>query len=287
MADIRGIRQRIRSIGSTEKITRAMRMVAAAKLAGTQKDRAESEPYYETLGSITRHLLADEHHYEHPLLTRQGEGTHVLVIFSSNRGLCGGYNLNLFRLADHWLAERNDAGEPVVLMPLGHKAREHFGNNPATRLILDVGPTDRPSYEEGRILTDTLVKLYLEEKTASVTLLYTRFHSAIRQEAALAPLFPLEADKGHLSGTDYIFEPDSRQVVERILPRYVETLVYRALLESKTSEHAARMTAMDSASRAARDMIRDLTVQLNRARQEAITMELAEIVGGVEALKRT
>lgn len=284
MMNARDIRQRMKSIQSTQKITKAMRMIAASKLAKAQSRASQARPYADTIKRIAAHLDQDPFHYDHPLLVKKKEGKVALVVFTSNQGLCGAYNINVQKLAESFMAERPEAD--LVLFPLGKKGRAYFKDHPKARELVGVDFKDDFGFSEARLLADTMVKLYVEEGYGEVQLVYNRFLSVMHQEAVMDQLLPIPADADLHAEVDYLFEPESKMVVEKIMPKYMETEVYRASLESRASEQAARVSAMEGATSSANDILRDLGIRLNRVRQEAITKELAEIVGGAEALKK-
>lgn len=284
MMSIRDIRSRIKSIENTQKITRAMRMISAAKLAKAQQKVLDARLYADKIKLIAAHLYQDENHYDHPLLMEKQEGKVAYVLFSSERGLCGGYNINMNKAMDEVLKHRNQ--EDIVLFPLGKKSREYFKEYPQARELVGILCSDKPNYRDARLLADALGNLFVEEGYKEIYLVYNRFISAMKQEPFFDQVLPIPADSNLHRDVEYIFEPESKQVVQKIIPKYMETETFRAMLEAKASEHAARMAAMEGASRSAEDIIHDLKLNLNRARQEQITNELAELVGGVEALKK-
>ncbi|QRN84990.1 ATP synthase F1 subunit gamma [Clostridia bacterium] len=284
MKSIRDIRSRIKSIENTQKITRAMRMISAAKLAKAQQQVLEARPYADKIKLIAAHLYQDENHYDHPLLEHRKEGKVAYVLFSSERGLCGGYNINLNKAMDQVLSERSQ--EEIVLFPLGKKSREYFKEYPQARELVGFLYEEKPSYQDARILADALGHLVVDEGYKEVNLVYNRFVSAVTQDPIFDQILPIPVDSNLHKDVEYIFEPESKRVVQKILPKYMETETFRAMLEARASEHAARMAAMEGATQSADDIIHDLKLNLNRARQEQITNELAELVGGVEAQKK-
>lgn len=281
---MRDIKRRIRSIQSTQKITKAMKMVAAAKLRKTQGKVLAARPYAAKLQEVITRLAEGYRDEEHPLLARRQEGAIAYVVFTGDRGLCGGYNANVIRFTESLIRE---SGEESVIVVVGKKAREYFRRRKykILREYVDLG--DDPHYTQARELAKELVNLYLEGQIRELNLVYSRFYSAIRQQPLKETLLPIAGVEGEEKPKeiDYIYEPAPKELLHILLPRYLETLVYRALLEAKTSEHGARMTAMDSASDNASEMIRQLTITFNRARQAAITTEISEIVAGASALE--
>jgi F-type H+-transporting ATPase subunit gamma len=284
MKSIRDIRSRIKSIENTKKITRAMRMISAAKLGKAKQKVLDARLYADKIKLIAAHLYQDENHYDHPLLEEKQEGKVAYVLFSSERGLCGGYNINMNKAMDEMLKRRRQ--EDIILFPLGKKSREYFKDYLQARELVGVTCAEKPNYREARLLADVLSHLFVEEGYKEIHLVYNRFVSSMHQAPFFDQVLPIPEDSNLHRDVEYIFEPESKQVVMKIIPKYMETETFRAMLEAKASEHAARMAAMEGASRSAEDIIQVLRLNLNRARQEQITNELAEIVGGVEALKK-
>ena len=286
MPSLKDIRKRIASVKSTQKITRAMNMVAAAKLKRAQTRILELRPYahktHEVLSSVAARAGAEE---IHPLLARREPKQVMLVVLTSDRGLCGGFNSNINRLAERTL-RRSDLGH-VSLSICGRKGRDYFRRRGADVRHEFMGVFERLDWDQAAEIARVIVDEYGKRELDAVHLVYNEFKSAISQKVvaeALLPISPLPSS-GDLAPVDFLYEPSKRALLDRLLPMYVETEVYRALLESVASEHGARMTAMDSATKNANEMIDDLTLSYNRARQAAITKELMEIIGGAEALK--
>ncbi|HHX50588.1 MAG TPA: F0F1 ATP synthase subunit gamma [Clostridia bacterium] len=285
MPGMRDIKRRIRSIQSTQQITKAMKTVAAAKLRKTQGKVVAARPYAEKLGQVLGRLAADLEEYEHPFLEEREGGTAAYVVVTGDRGLAGGYNINVMRLAEETIREKKE--EQVAIIAVGRKARDYFRrrNYSLLREYLEIG--DEPHYIQARELARELVGIYLKGEVDKLYLVYTSFYSTIRHVPRVEQLLPVEILPSGPEEQDlqeYLYEPAKEIVLETLLPRYLETLTYRALLEAKTSEHGARMTAMDAATDNAAEMIDKLTLSFNRARQAAITREISEIVGGAAAL---
>jgi len=304
MASLKIIRKRIISTKSTQKITRAMKMVAAARLRRAQQRITELRPFAlktaEVLASVAKRV--DEGERVHPLLARREEKEVVLVVISSDRGLAGAFNSQVNRAAERTMREMQAAGKHVVLVTIGRKAREYFTRRGAEIIaelpaanekidfgradeiavqIIDLYTTPRKDQEEQKELTPPR-----EAPFDAVYLVYNEFKSAMTQKVAFDCLLPVGAEGSEgASSLDFVYEPNRQALLDRLLPLYVQISVFRALLESVASEHGARMTAMDSATNNAKEMISKLTLQYNRARQAAITKELMEIIGGSEALK--
>jgi len=279
----RDIKRRIRSIKSTQKITKAMEMVAAANLRRAQEKVIASRPYAAKLGEVLGRLVKGAGDFQHPLLAVPDEGKIGYVVITGDRGLAGGYNVNILRLAK----EHVDASEEEIdLFTLGKKGRDYFRfrGYPLIKSYTDIG--DIPTFIQAQELSRELVELFSNGSFREVHLFYNRFISPIQQKPSSLQLLPIEtADEDDSGEAEYIFEPSSADVLGILLPKYVEIQVYQALLEAKASEHGARMTAMGSATDNAQEIIEKLTLMYNRARQAAITKEISEIVGGAEALE--
>ncbi len=284
MASMRDIKRRIRSIQSTQQITKAMKTVSAAKLRKTQTNLLAARPYSDKLAETASRLLREIGNYEN-VLFEQREGNRVAyLVMTGDRGLAGGYNANTIRMAEQAL--KNDTDGDGVIIALGRKGRDYFRrrNYEILQEYLDLG--DDPHYIQARELAREMVNIFLEGKVDKINLVYTHFYSAIRHEPEVKQFLPLEGISAEEKGeeTDYIYEPTKREVLDQLIPRSLEVAMYRALLETKASEHGARMAAMDAASNNAGEMIDQLTLSFNRARQAAITREISEIVGGAAAL---
>jgi F-type H+-transporting ATPase subunit gamma len=294
-ASLRDIRKRIASVRSTRQITKAMKMVAAAKLRRAQENILATRPYAAKMLEVLRSLAARTSPDAHPLLYRREPRRIELVVFTSDRGLCGAFNMNLIQKAEGFVEEVKTEANSLTLSFIGRKGRDYFRKKKVfirQEYINLFGKVDYPLAE--RIGQD-LGKSYVAEQVDAIYLLYSEFKSAIQQRVVLEKVLPLAPDllkeggKGKEITTaaevDYIYEPSEVDILGRILPMYVEVQVYRALLESVASEFGARMTAMENATKNAGEMIDKLTLVYNKARQAAITKELIEIVSGAEALK--
>ena len=288
MANLKDIRKRIGSVKSTQKITRAMKLVAAARLRKAQQAITELRPYalktHEVLSSVA--ARAGESEEVHPLLARRLPKRVLLVVLTSDRGLAGAFNASICKAAHTRWQELEAEGSEVHFAVIGRKGREYFKRREEsitrdfTGIFEDL--TTENAGEVGRYIVDE----YTASGLDACYLVYNEFKSAISQQVVIEPLLPITPLAiPEEQAVDFIYEPSKRALLDRLLPMYVEVEVYRALLESVASEHGARMTAMDSATSNAEDMIDKLTLQYNRARQAAITTELMEIIGGAEALK--
>jgi len=299
-ASLRDIRKRIASVRSTRQITKAMKMVAAAKLRRAQENILANRPYAAKMLEVLRNLAARTSPDAHPLLYRRDPKRIELVVLTSDRGLCGAFNMNLIQRAERFLAEEKAGVESLSLSFIGRKGRDYFRKKKVTIRQEYVNLYGKVDYALASRIGQDLVQSYVEERVDAIYLLYSEFKSAIQQRVVLEKILPLAADllkeagkgketapagPGVAASVDYIYEPSEVEILGKILPMYVEVQVYRALLESVASEFGARMTAMENATQNAGEMIDKLTLIYNKARQASITKELIEIVGGAEALK--
>jgi len=303
MPSLKAIRKRISSVKATQKITRAMKMVAGARLNRAQARITALRPYavktHEVLEGVAAAMLAKQTDQEyaadaeagaiHPLLQRRPERTVLLVVLSGDRGLAGAFNANVSKAAFQAWREKKEAGAEVLVATAGKKGRDFLVRRRATIARDFPRMYDGLDLAKARTLAEWVTAKFEKAEVDSVYLVYNEFKSAITQKTVVEPLLPLPEPparkEGALEPTEYGFEPNERVVLERLMPMYVEISIYRALLESQASELGARMTAMDAATRNAKEMIGRLTLVYNRARQAAITKELMEIIGGAEALK--
>ena len=297
MASLRIIRNRIRSVRNTQKITKAMKMLAAAKLRRAQDAVVRARPYAqlieEMLASLAEARARDELP-PHPLMAVREPRRVEVVMLTSDRGLAGGFNSNIIRRGQRFMTEEGGKLERIQFSTVGRRGRD-FAKKRGFSMRKDyVGFFGRLSYGQAREVANDLIEAYQKDELDAVYLLYNYFRSTIAQEIMLVRLLPLEpkarkqdeeAAKSGVITPEHIFEPSRTAVLQSLLPRFLAMQIWRALLESEASEHAARMTAMDSATKNAAEMIGRLTLEYNRARQAAITKELMEIVSGAEALK--
>jgi F-type H+-transporting ATPase subunit gamma len=288
MATLKAIRKRISSVRNTQQITKAMKMVSAAKLRRAQDAAVAARPYAEKMTELLKNVAARVAIEAHPLLQTREEKKIDLVLFTSDRGLCGGYNANLIRAAEAFI-RRHAPDKEVELTLVGRKGADHFRRRraPIADRYLNV-LTTAPD-ELAAAIGQKLISRFINRETDAVYILYSHFRSALSQVPTLEKLLPVslsatdDAEPQQL--TEYLYEPSIEQLLASLLPRITDVAVQRALLEATASEHGARMTAMDSATSNASKMIGSLTLQMNRARQASITRELMEIVGTAEALK--
>lgn len=300
MPSLQDLKTRIDSVKSTRKITSAMKMVAAAKLRKAQDNVEASRPYSELMSKMLSSLAAsyqtsdDQPIVNGPkLLVGTGKDeTHLLVVFSSDRGLCGGFNTNIAKLAKQKIRELNAAGKKVYLLSVNRKATELLKaeNVEMVEFEHEIGKT--PTYKDAKAVGAVILELFEEGKFDCCSFIYNKFQSALVQTPTHTQLIPFEtssleqAEEATAEGSDaqYEFEPNEEELLAELLPSNMTVQMYHALLENAASEHGSRMTAMDNATRNAGDMINKLTLQFNRTRQALITKELIEIISGAEAL---
>jgi len=288
MPSLRDIKRKITSVKKTQQITKAMKMVAAAKLRRAQDRVIAARPYSRKMLAVIANLAGRVERAQHPLLAKREPKKVRLVVLTSDRGLCGAYNTNIVRKAVEAVRQFQADGKEVKVNVIGRKGRDFFRKRPAYTLgnvWSDLGMID---YEKAADIGRNIVELFSAGEADEIYLLYNEFKSVIQQKVMLEKLLPVEppaeADP-FMAAVDYLYEPSAESILGSILPKHIEVQVFRAMLESQASEMGARMTAMDSATRNAKDMIERLTLKFNKQRQAAITKEISEIVGGAEALK--
>ncbi len=291
MANTRDLRRKIRSVRNTAQLTRAMKMVAAAKLRRSQEAMQAARPYSEALRRVLADVALRARPDLNPLLAGRPIRRVDLFVLTSDRGLAGAFNANILRAAETWRAEKLAEGVEVHLTLVGRKAVDYFrrrGNPNVRKAMSDLGK--QIGYAMAEDLAEEVEARFVSGETDAVYLVYNRFRSVVSQEVVVDPLLPLsELSAGEPAGfrregIDFIYEPEPEQLVGALLSRFVAFGVYRALVESTAAEHAARMAAMDNATRNAQELIAKLTLQMNRIRQAAITTEIIEVVSGAEAL---
>jgi F-type H+-transporting ATPase subunit gamma len=289
MPSLKAVRLRIASVKSTQKITSAMKMVAAARLRRSQDAIVAARPYAKTMADITSEVAAHAGAEDHPLLQRRAGRRIALIVMTSDRGLCGGFNTNLCRLAQRHGEEKSKGGEidECRYEVVGRKGRDYFRRRKLNMTRDLPGATGEMAIVRAKEVAATVTEEFLNGTVDGVWLVYNQFKSVMSQRPVIEPLLPVAAAQatGDAGSSEFLYEPGKGQILDYILPMYVETQIHRALLESVASEFGARMTAMENATKSATEMIDRLTLQYNRARQASITKELMEIVGGAEALK--
>jgi F-type H+-transporting ATPase subunit gamma len=293
MPNLLDIRRRIKSVKNTQQITKAMKMVSAAKLKRAQDRVVMARPFAnkmaEVLGELAQRTDQDFHH---PLLDLRGDQRYLLVLITADKGLCGAFNTNLTKAAQAFIGENLE--KTIEIMAIGRKGRDFFRNRHATITSEFLGITGkgRVEFSEALEIAQSIIKQYTEDKDIDrVFIIYNEFKSVLSQRLVLEQLLPVSRAKVEepeakqaVNLVDYKYEQPPEQIFSTLLPRLIETQIFRALLESVASEHGARMTAMDSASKNASELIESLTLNMNRIRQAAITNEIIEVVSGAAAL---
>ena len=286
MATLKAIRKRIGSIRNTQQITKAMKMVAAAKLRRAQEAVLRARPYAEKMATLLRNLSGRVSAEAHPLLMAQEEKRVDLVILTADRGLCGGYNANIIRAGEKFMRGRTpEQGTNLILV--GRKGVDYFRRRRIEAVERYQQIASIATEQLAGELAEKAIARFLKQETDGVYILYSHFRSALSQVPTLEKLIPVAraAEESEGQPAEYLFEPSLEQLLSSLLPKVVEVGIFRALLEAAASEQGARMTAMDSATTNAADIMSRLTLQMNRARQAAITKELLEVVSTAEALK--
>lgn len=289
MPSLSDIRKRIVSVQNTQQITRAMKMVAAAKLRRAQESMLAARPYAGMIEEVLSSVSTRSDEDAHPLLKRREPRRVAVVVMTSDRGLCGGFNANIIRYAQRFLDENADRYEQISVATIGRKGRDHFRRRNVPSWKDYSGVFEALTFEKAKEIAEELAGAYLGDELDAVFLMYNRFVSAISQTPTMVELLPVlpqaGAEDDGSQPIDFIYEPSREGVLETLLPRYLTMQVWRALLESVASEHGARMAAMEAATKNSSELIGKLRLQYNRARQAYITKELSEIVSGAEALK--
>lgn len=281
------IRQKIQSVHSTRKITSAMRLVAASKMRKTQAQMQRSKPYATKIRQVIGHLAASHSEYHHPYLEARDHPKKIgMIIVSSDRGLCGGLNINLFRHAIKEMQAYESEGAEVALCLIGKKALSFFHRLSGKVLAQAQDLGNEPTVEDVIGVVKTMLDAYDKKALDRLVIFHNEFVNTMTQKPKVLPLLPLEvqADEGLDHHWDYIYEPEAEELLDQLLRRYIETQVYQAVVENVACEQAARMVAMQSATDNATDLVKRLTLAYNKARQAAITQEISEIIGGAEAL---
>jgi F-type H+-transporting ATPase subunit gamma len=285
MPSLIDIRRRIRTVRNTQQITKAMKMVAAARLRRAQDRVVGSRPYARMFSKLLSDVAAaasqDEQMAAHPLLAQRPEERIQLILVTADRGLAGAFNSNLIKAAVKFLAEHKDV--KVELELLGRKGRDFFRRREVVVSGEAVGLAAKVNYDDAARIARKVMERFRADEIDSVYVLYNEFKSVVAQKLTIVRVLPITLSPGQ-DAPDYIYEPDPMALLETLLPRYVEMAIYSALVESAAAEHAARMTAMDAATSNAADVINRLTLYMNRVRQASITNEIIEVVSGAAAL---
>jgi F-type H+-transporting ATPase subunit gamma len=296
MPTLRDIRKKLKAIAGTKKITSAMKMVAAAKLRKVQDRMINFRPYAIKMNTVLTDLArVTEGSAGHPLLTRRPRRKVEVLVISSDRGLCGAFNSNILRVASQHIDALKKQGIEVGVSTVGRKARDFFKRREIVPRKIWIGISGKLNFAHAQDISQDLIETYTAETTDEFVIIYNEFKSLIMQKVTVARLLPIggleaEGAEAAASGTTvfapFLYEPSREVLFERLLPKYIEIQVYHALLESQAAEEAARMAAMENASKNCEDLIISVTLQANKVRQAGITKELMDIVGGVEALKQ-
>jgi F-type H+-transporting ATPase subunit gamma len=294
MATLLDFRRRIRSVKNTQQITRAMKFVAAARLRRAQEAALAARPYAVELARVLRSTMARIESPEHPLLAKRPENNILVIVLTGERGLAGAFNSNVLRKAQEFF--RTHQGKKITTIPVGKKGRDSLRRAGFTFAAEYVNVLARVDFKTAREIANLVADLYVKEEIDSVYIIFSEFKSVMIPTLAVEKLLPVEAigkddgdkdsqgdgetEKPSETPVDYIYEQPEEQILAKLLPRYVETQILRAMLESSAAEHAARMTAMEAATNNANDVIEALTLHMNKVRQAAITKEIIEIVSG-------
>ncbi|MDT4895605.1 MAG: F-type H+-transporting ATPase subunit gamma [Acidobacteriota bacterium] len=298
MPNLLDIRRRIKSVKNTQQITRAMKMMSAARLRRAQERVVAARPFANKMLEVLSELASrTDENFNHPLLDARGDERYLIVLITADRGLCGAFNTNLIKAAHAFIREH--AGKTIEMMPIGRKGRDFFRNRDVTMIQEYIGVTGKGSveYSEAVEIARNVINHFTEDRELDkVFLIYNEFKSVLQQRVLIEQLLPVsrtsetagetttvDTPQRDVNLTEYIYEQPPAEIFSRLLPRLVETQIFRALLESVASEHGARMTAMDSASKNASELIESLTLNMNRVRQAAITNEIIEVVSGAAA----
>ena len=277
------IRRRIRSVKNTQQITKALKMVSAAKLRRAQESMFAARPYARTMAQVLKDVASrTEGEENHPLFrATSGNGKVLVIVVTADKGLCGAFNSSLLRVAQRFLTE--NANRPIAVDAVGRKGRDFLRRRTTVRKEY-IGVFQTLKYAKAQEIAQSAIQAFLDHEVDEVVLLYNEFKSVIQQRIVTQRLLPLDAVHGEEKGTqEYVYEPDPRTIFDKLLPKVVEITVWQALLESNAAEHGARMAAMDSATRNASQTIDSLTLYMNKVRQAAITKEIIEVVSGSAA----
>lgn len=287
MASLKSIKKRIVSVKNTRQITKAMKMVSAAKLRRAQENVVAARPYAKKLGEVLQSLAANIEGDLHPLLEKREAKKLLLIVLTSDRGLCGGFNTNLCKAADRYIKERASSYEQISVMTVGRKGYEFLKSRYTVHKNFS-NVLAKPNYQTAVMLAQEVIDGFVAGEYDQVELLYNSFRTVMTQDITFQQMLPVVPEETAVSDetpVEFIYEPSVGELLAEILPKNIEVQIFKAMLETVAGEHGARMTAMDSASKNANEMIGKLTLQYNRARQAAITTELMEIISGSESIK--
>ncbi len=286
MRTLRAMRARIRAAKNIQQITRAMKLVSAARLRRAQDRVLAARPYAQRMHEVLQELGRAGELPDHPLLQKREPRTVGFVLATSDRGLCGAYNMNLIRTLQNAIRDMGLTPEQVKLICVGRRGYQFFSKRGYPIALHRSMPTSGAGLDDARVVADAVQEMFISGEVDRVYLIYSQFINPVTQRPTVLPLLPIEPPAGdERTHYDFVFEPSAEELLARLLPRYLLTQVLQALLEASASEHGARMTAMSMASDNAGKMIQELTLTMNRLRQAVITKEIAEVVSGAEALK--
>lgn len=285
MASLRDIKSRITATQKMGKITKAMQMVSASKMSRAEQNAKSFVPYMEKIQEVTASIALGSKDANHPMLSSRPVKKTGYIVITSDRGLAGSYNSNILRQVFQTVKERHKSNDEFAMIAVGRVGRDFFKKN-GMNVVLDiVGVPDQPNFAEIKDIASKTVGMFSDGTFDELVIFYSHYVNAIRQDVTEKKLLPLTDISSSNKLTSYEFEPSAEEILEVLLPQYAESLIYGSLLDSKASEHAARMTAMSSATDNANEIIKSLSLSYNRARQAAITQEITEIVGGAAALE--
>ncbi|MFB1051538.1 ATP synthase F1 subunit gamma [Paraliobacillus sp. JSM ZJ581] len=288
MASLRDIQTRITSTKKTKQITNAMHMVSASKLNKAEQNATSFVPYSDKIQEIVNHIASSTEEDAHPMLVHREVKKTAYFVITSDRGLAGPFNSGILRKVYRTIQEKHQSSDEYTIIVAGRIGRDFFKQRKMPIANEIIGLSDQPVFSDIQDLTNETVQLFIDQEIDELYIVYNHFINAISQEVVskkILPLTDVHEKNDHPADTEsiYVFEPSEEEILQTLLPQYAESLIYGALLDSKASEHASRMTAMRSATDNANDLIDDLSLQYNRARQAAITQEISEIVGGAAA----
>jgi F-type H+-transporting ATPase subunit gamma len=286
MANLRELRKRIASVKNTQKITNAMKMVSAARLRRAEEAIKSARPFAEKMRDVLMSLAARINPGAHPFLELKPPKKALLILITADRGLCGAFNANLNRRAEAFAREMSEKGVQVDMINVGRKGNDYFRRRNVNLVEAFTNVMNKVTYELSGRVVSVAVEKFTTGEYEEVYILFNSFRSAVRQVLTLRKLLPVTPEEeGWKRKREYLYEPSEEALLDSIIPRYVQVQVFTGMLDSVAAEHGARMTAMEAATSNADEMIYRLTLKHNRLRQESITTELMEIVGGAEALK--
>ena len=291
MASLDDLKKRIASVKSTQKITKAMKMVAAAKLRRAQDSAEKGRPYSEKMNNVILNLsngISDKENAPRLLSGTGSDKIHLCVVMTSDRGLCGGFNTNIIKKAKAYFSKISDEGKELKIITVGSKGNDQLKRAFGDKIIENISfkNSKNVNYFDADKVGKMIIEKFEKEEFDVCTIFYNQFKNVITQIPQAQQIIPLEADKkdGELDGSSYEFEPDEDEILSNLLPKNISTQIFKAMLENSASEQGSRMSAMDNATRNAGEMVDKLTIEYNRSRQAAITKELIEIISGAESL---